>query len=437
MPLAQTFKNIFRIKELRDRILLTFGLLIVFRLGSHILLPGLNPSAIAELLKQSEGGFFDTLQAISASQLGSLFSFGIMPYITASIIMSLLTKVNPRLEAIAKEGPSGHRKINQYTRMLTIPICLVQGFMVVVGSWGKHIYGVELVPASTSFGGIIMMVLALLAGAVFVMWLGEQITEHGIGNGASMLIMAGIIARLPRIVGRIITEVQKDIISGGAAVMICVIYVSVIVFIVFITQSQRRIPVQHAKMWRGRRITLGQRNYLPLKVNQAGVMPVIFASALMGIPYLFSMIPGLDIVRRAFERGDFIYSAFYVSMIFFFSYFWTFLFFPPDEMANNLKEYGSFIPGIRPGHNTAEYLDRILRRITLLGAAFLCAISLLPDMSAAALGMNRADVAFLGGTGILIIVGVSQDVVQKIESYLLMHNYAGFMGEGTALRGRR
>lgn len=443
MQITETFKNIFKIKDLRDRILLTLGLLIVFRLGAHIPLPGINISAIAAFEQQGAmglGNLFELMQIFSGGAFGAvaIFTLGIMPYITASIIMSLLAKVNPTLEAIAKEGQSGQRKINQYTRLLTVPVALIQSIMAVASMRGRIFGGITLIPAEAGFFTTLEMVLALTAGSVFLMWLGEQITEHGIGNGASILIMSGILARLPTLGKRLFDEVHRGTVGMDAVIIIFLLYVGVIIAIVFITQSQRRIPVRHARMWRGQRMTMGQRNYLPLKVNQAGVMPVIFASSLLIIPTLLGLIPGLGFIKNAFARQTFIFTTFYIGMIFFFSYFWTFLFFPPDEMANNLKEYGSFIPGIRPGHNTSEYLDKILKRITLFGAAFLCVIALLPDMAAGGLSLPRFELAFLGGTGILIVVGVCQDIIQKIESYLIMHNYAGFMGEGSSLmRSRR
>jgi len=443
MKIFETFGNAFKIKELRTRIFITLALLVVFRFGAHIPLPGVNQSAIEEFQRQAAGtlgGLWELLQIFSGGALSALAlcSLGIMPYITASIIISLLTKINPTLEAIAKEGPSGYRKINQYTRLLTIPIAFMQAMMGVRAMWGREVTkGVQLIPADVGFGSILVMAIGLTAGAMFIMWLGEQITEHGIGNGASVLIMAGIVARLPSITMGLIENVRKGQTKADALVIIYVVYVFTIVAIVFVTQSQRRIPVQNAKQWRGQKVTLAQRSYIPLKVNQAGVMPVIFASSLLVIPSLLGFIPGLGGIRDIFWRGTFVFVVFYAAMIFFFSYFWTFLFFPPDEWAKNLKEYGSFIPGVRPGNNTAEYLDRILKRITLCGAAFLCAVALLPDLLASQMDIERRLVTFVGGTGLLIVVGVCQDLAQKIESYLLIHQYSGFMdGKGT-MRARR
>jgi preprotein translocase subunit SecY len=442
MKIFDTFDNIFKIEELRKKVLLTLGLLVVFRLGAHIPLPGVNMEAIEEFRKQAAGvlgGLWELLQIFSGGALGSLalFSLGIMPYITASIIMSLLTKVNPKLEAIAKEGPAGYRKINQYTRLLTLPICLLQSIMGISAMKGRSVGGLELVSGDAGFGTIFMLIMGLTAGAMFIMWLGEQITEHGIGNGASILIMGGIIARLPSIGMSLIEGVQKGATKIDYVVIIFALYAVIIVAIVYITQAQRRIPVQNARIWKGRRVTIAQRNYLPLKVNQAGVMPVIFASSLMVIPSLIALVPGLSGARHFLSRGDFFFVIIYCGLIVFFSYFWTFLFFPPDETAKNLKEYGSFIPGIRPGERTAEYLNEILKKITLCGAVFLCVIALIPDFVSNALDLQRYQVAFLGGTGILIVVGVGMDIMQKIESYLLLHHYQGFGDKGSPLRGRR
>jgi len=275
------------------------------------------------------------------------------------------------------------------------------------------------------------------AGALFIMWLGEQITERGIGNGASVLIMSGIIARMPAILWQMIEKSRQGSLSAGSIVAILAVYLASIIAVVFVTQATRRIPLQHAKHIRGRRMMTGGRNYLPLKVNTSGVMPVIFASSLLVVPQMLGLIPGLSFMRDLFQRGWFFYSLFYVTMIFFFSYFWTYLFMRPDEIALQLKESGSFVPGIRPGENTASYLNTILSRITLCGAAFLCAIALLPDLISAALQLDRYLVAFLGGTGILIVVGVGLDIINKVESYLIMHHYGGFLGGSSRIQGRR
>jgi preprotein translocase subunit SecY len=443
MALLESFRNIFKIAELRKRILFTLGILVVFRLGAHIPLPGINPVAVEEFRKevQSEGGdLFNLIQVFSGFAIGNLalFSLGIMPYITSSIIMQLLTKVSPTLEAISKE-PGGQRKIQQYTRYLAIPVCIVQGFFAVQSLYSfQREKGIQLF-SSMGFGTTALLILGLMGGALFIMWLGEQITEHGIGNGASVLIMAGIIARLPATLVQLISAARTGAVAADSIVIIFGLYVCAIFAIVFVTQAQRRIPLQHAKHIRGRRMMSGGRNYLPLRVNTSGVMPVIFASSLLVLPQMISLIPGLGGVRGIFQRGWFFYTLFYVTMIFFFAYFWTYLFFQPQEIANNLKEYGSFIPGIRPGENTAHYINQILSRITLCGAAFLAIIALVPDLVTVAFSnemLSRQLLSFLGGTGILIVVGVGLDVIQKMESYLLLHHYDGFTGTA-GIRGRR
>ncbi|MBI2930411.1 MAG: preprotein translocase subunit SecY [Planctomycetes bacterium] len=443
MQIVESFRNIFKIQELRRRIFITLGLLIVFRFGSHVVLPGVNTDALQEFQKSAEqslGGLFHLMQLFSGQAIGNLalFALGIMPYITSSIIMQLMTKVSPTLEAMVKEGPAGQRKINQYTRYLAVPICLVQGIFAVNSLVGMQRAQGTPILYSTGFGSLAEMVIGLSAGALFVMWLGEQITEHGVGNGASLLIMAGIVSRLPAVGSDLVGLARKGAVTGESLVVIGAIYLAMIFSIVFMTQAQRRIPVQHAKHFRGRRVMMGSRNYLPLRVNTAGVMPVIFASSLLVIPQLLGQVSAFKWTQEFIRQGSFFYVSFYTVMIFFFSYFWTYLFFQPVEMANNLKEYGSFIPGIRPGENTANYLNSILSRITLCGAAFLAAVALMPDMVSAGFGgeLQRQQLAFLGGTGILIVVGVGLDVIQKIESYLLMHHYEGFVGPG-GVRGRR
>jgi preprotein translocase subunit SecY len=447
MQILQSFQNILKIPELRTRILWTFGLLVVFRLGSHLPLPGVNPSAVASWaarMKDEGGDLFGLIQVFTGGAIGNLalFSLGIMPYITASIIMQLMTKVSPTLEAIAKEGAGGQRKIQQLTRYAAIPVCLVQGFFASrqLAAWSDQQVLQEkgALLMSSGFGNILFMTIGMTAGAMFIMWLGEQITERGIGNGASMLIMAGIVARMPAILLEMIDKAQTgDTITPDGIVVVLALYLASVVAVVFVTQAQRRIPLQHAKHIRGRRMMTGGRNYLPLKVNTSGVMPVIFASSLLVVPQILGMVPGMGWMKDLFNRGWFFYSLFYVTAIFFFSYFWTYLFMRPDEISLQLKEAGSFVPGIRPGENTSQYLNGILSRITLCGAAFLCMVALLPDLISGALHMDRYLVAFLGGTGILIVVGVGLDVIQKVESYLLMHHYGGFLGGHTSIRGRR
>ncbi|MEK7466513.1 MAG: preprotein translocase subunit SecY [Planctomycetota bacterium] len=442
----EVIRNIFSIPELRRRVLFTFGILAAFRFGSYVPLLGVDLKVLATLMKGSDdpsaaGRLLGWLSVFSGGAFSnmSILSLGIMPYISASIIFQLLTKVVPRLEAIAKEGPSGTRKIANWTRLSTIPICLVQAVFLVKylgSSQGNQMGGGVLVPDPGFFSFYIPGVLALLAGTMIVMWLGDQITEHGIGNGASVLIMTGIVGRMPQAY----MEIQAQIKTGGMGIetpiILALLYTLVVVAIVFTTQAQRRIPVQHAKHMKGRRMYGGQKHYLPLKVNQAGVMPVIFASSIMVLPNMLCTAVGWQTGKDIFSRYGFIYSTMYVTLVFFFTFFWTALFFQPTEMANNLKEYGSFVPGIRPGRKTAEHLEHVMTRVTLVGATFLCLIALLPDLAAQLLNVDRIITSFLGGTGILIVVGVGMDMMQKIESYLLMRQYEGFMKKGR-IRGRR
>ena len=438
-------RNIFTIPELRRRIFFTFGMLAAFRFGSFVPILGIDLEVLHDMMKQADQGgqgrLFGWLNIFSggAIQNLSLLSLGIMPYISASIIFQLLVKVVPKLEAVAKEGPSGYRKIANWTRMSTIPICLVQGIFMVkwLGSSAiNKAAGGILVPDPGFFSFYIPGVLGLLAGTMIVMWLGDQVTEHGIGNGASLIIMTGIVGRMPQAYLELQAGVKANTLGIDTIVILVALYVGVIIAIVFTTQAQRRIPVQHAKHMKGRRMYGGQKHYLPLRVNQAGVMPVIFASSIMVLPGMLCQAIRWEGGREIFGRYGFIFSTMYVVLVFFFTFFWTALFFQPTEMSNNLKEYGSFVPGIRPGRKTAEHLEHVMTRVTLVGATFLCLIALLPDLIAQVLRVDRIITSFLGGTGILIVVGVGLDMMQKIESYLLMRQYEGFMKKGR-IRGRR
>ncbi len=434
--IKEVVRNIFAIPELRRRILFTFGLLAAFRLGCHIPLPGINIEAIHGMIQdmEAEGGkIFGLISIFSGGAISnlSLFSLGIMPYISASIIFQLLVKIVPQLEALAKEGPSGHRKISQYTRYATIPICLIQGW-VMIKTLEQYQGGTLVV--NPSFGWEMTALMGFLAGTMLVMWLGEQISEYGIGNGSSIIIMAGIIARLPIAVGQM--WAARDQHGTLTPIILMALFVGMVISIVYTTQAQRRITIQHARHTRGRRVYGGQRHYLPLRVNQAGVMPVIFASSLMVLPDIIARVTRWQTLQEVFSGQGFWFSLTYMGLVFFFSYFWTALFFQPVEMANNLKEYGSFVPGIRPGRRTAEYLEFIMNRVTLVGATFLCFVALFPDLVSQTLGVQHFVAAFLGGTGILIVVGVGLDMMQKVESHLLMRQYEGFMKKGR-IRGRR
>jgi preprotein translocase subunit SecY len=410
-----------RISELRTRILWTLGLLVVCRIGSHLPLPGLNPEAIrrfADDASRSMGGIWNVLQMFSGGAVGHLavFSLGIAPYITASIIIQLLTRASATLEAISKEGPRGQRRLKQITIAATLPVSLLQASFVAS----------RLTPflLSPGVGNVALLVAGLTAGSFFLVWIGEQITERGLGNGASVLIMAGIVARMPAMAREVVRrEPGVDVL-----LLILIFHLAAVGATVFISQAQRRIPLRHASHVRGRKLQTGARHYLPFRLLTSGVMPIIFASSALVFPEMIAFLPGMDWIRRPFRESGFILTFFYVGAILFLSYFWTYVFSSPSEIANQLRENGSFVPGIRPGERTAEYLDGILRRITLCGATCLAAISLLPGFFARAVGMEHLIESFLGGSGLLIVVGVVLDLLRKIEESLLMHHYGGFLG---------
>ncbi len=437
--------NLFRIPDLRKKLLITMGLLFVYRIGFHIPIPGVDISALADLAKRSmNNSLLGMMSMLTGSQLGSavIFSLGVMPYISSSIIFSLLVKVVPSLEALSKEGAAGQKKINQYTRYATVPICVVQAYFILYGVLNNP----KLVPGGITLGYSLVAITAFTAGSIFIMWLGEQITEYGVGNGVSLIIMAGIIARMPSYIlnywgsqGLSQDEKIKTLLLFALAWAVTV-YV-----IVYITKAQRRIPIQQAKLTRGRKVYGGQRHFLPIKVNQAGVMPIIFASALTVIPNMLGKVlakvdPRFIWLSDAFgqSRGWW-YWFFYCGMIVFFSFFWNSLMFQPKEIANNLKEYGSFIPGIRPGHRTAEFLEGVMNRLTLAGSVFLAAIAFLPSLVTDSLNVPYAIALFMGGTSVLIVVEVALDFIEKLNAMLVMRNYDGFFkGEtGGAGWGRR
>jgi preprotein translocase subunit SecY len=426
-----SFANLFRIQELRKRIFITLGLLIVYRIGWNIPLPGIDPQRVHELMEKTRdesGGVLDFLNVISGGgiQNAALFSLGIMPYISASIIFSLLVKVIPALERIQKEGSAGQRKITQWTRWATIPICIVQAAFA-VRPYLRPQGQLDGLPITfhpdPGFMVALGFIVALTAGTIFLMWIGEQITEHGVGNGISLLIMAGIVARLPQ-------SLLSANLTAGQGALLSFLFVAVVLGVVFITKGQRKIPVQYAKLTRGRKVYGGQRHYMPIRVNMAGVMPVIFASALLAFPPIIFEAVGLPRVAAAIGYGRYLWAMAYVGLVYFFSFFWTTLMFNPVEMSKNMKEAGSFIPGIRPGRPTAEYLEKIMGRITLAGSSFLALIAVLPAVISSIPEVNLPPflAMYLGGTTILIVVSVALDLVDKLNSYLVMRNYDGFMG---------
>ena len=430
--------NLFRVPEIRTRLWITLVFLAVYRLGANVPVPGVNMTLFKSIMHNRDEGsqIVVILNMLSGGGVGActLFSLGIMPYISASIIFSLLVKVVPRLEAIAKEGSAGQRRINQWTRLATIPLAMFQAFIVFgqlyrkAGILGNNDPGTLLQPG---FGSAMVCVLALTAGTIFLMWIGEQITEYGVGNGISMLIMCGIIARMPESV----MDLMRHHPSPVTPVLLLTLFVAVVVTVVYITKGTRKIPVQYAKLMRGRRVYGGQRHFLPVKVNQAGVMPVIFSSSLLAFPNLIGNSLGWDWLRDSSSPGSWTYTVLDVALIYFFSYFWTSLMFNPAEMSKNMKESGSFIPGIRPGRSTAEFLEKVMVHMTLAGATFLAMIAIIPAWLARQADANVQIAGFLGGTSILIVVSVALDLVDKLNSHLMMRNYEGFMRSGAGRKG--
>jgi preprotein translocase subunit SecY len=447
----EKIRVIFTIPELRQKILITLLFLAIYRIGYQIPLPLVDTQKMTALFSQTKGGVGDLISQVavfSASQLSqaTIFGLGIMPYISASIIFQLLGSVYPPLEKLQKEGESGRKKINEYTRYATVVLCLGQSWFYVRLLSGTF-YDEFLVRGSLPFMWQFTLVLTMTAGTTFLMWLGEQIDEYGIGNGISLLIMAGILARMPQAGKELIQPVFSrglELGSGGkgevgveSLLVLAVLFVAVIVGVVFITQGQRRIPTQSAKHVRGRRVYGGSRQYLPLRINQAGVMPIIFASSLLLFPSvllksLANSYPSWAPIEQAFHRGtSFTYNILYIILIYFFCYFWTAISFNPKDMSDNLKNYGTFIPGYRPGRRTAEYLEKVMVRITYVGAGFLAVVAVVPTVIIAwfpSLDYNVAQ--FYGGTTLLIAVSVAFDLVQKIDSHLVMRNYRGLLEKG-------
>jgi preprotein translocase subunit SecY len=424
--------NVFRVPEIRTKLLITVGFLLVYRIGWNIPLPGIDLAAIKSAMGEGDdNSFVQIYNLISGGGIYSfaLFSLGIMPYISSSIIFSLLTKVVPSLEAIAKEGASGQRKINQWTRWATVPIAMLQATIVVQNVYTRPFGQAGQPMLEGGFGMMISAIIALTAGCVLLMWIGEQITEYGVGNGISLLIMAGIISRVP--------QAAVDLMKDPKTTMflpfiLTVLFLAIVVCVVYVTKGMRKIPVQYAKLTRGRRVYGGQRHFLPIKVNQAGVMPVIFASALLSFPMLIGQATGWRVLEDAFRPGGWFYVVFNSLLIFFFTFFWTSLMFNPAEMSKNMKEYGSFVPGIRPGKKTAEFLQKVMTRMSLADATFLSLIAVVPQWIASSLSSSVPPSVyyFLGGTSILIVVSVALDLVDKLNSALLMRSYDGFMGPG-------
>ncbi len=424
-------QNIFKIPELRKRILFTLVILIVYRIGGHIPTPGIDARVLTEFFKQASGSLFGLFDMFvgGAFSKATVFSLGIMPYISASIIMQLLGAVIPYFQKLQKEGEEGRRKITQYTRYGTVLISAIQAMATSVFLESLNVGGMYVVPNPGVAFKLITMI-TFTSGTVFIMWLGEQITDKGIGNGISLIIMIGIIARFP---SGTLDEIRR-LLRGERYFMqelvLVALMVGVIAAIVLVTRAQRKIPVQYAKRVVGRKMYGGQSTHIPLSVNTAGIIPIIFAQSIMFAPStLAQFFPGSEMMQNfstSFRPGGILYSLIYGLLIVFFAYFYTAIVFNPVDLADNMRKYGGFIPGIRPGKKTSEYIDRVLTRITLPGAIFFALIAILPYFM-----MQGMDVQFyFGGTGLLIVVGVALDTLQQIESHLIMRHYDGFMKKG-------
>ena len=458
-------KNLFAIAELRKRVLFTLAILIVYRIGGHIPTPGINTAALAQLVEQARGTMFGLYNMFSGDNLSrmTIFALGIMPYISASIILQLLTVVWPYLERISKEGELGRRKITQYTRYGTILLSVVQSAGIAI--WlerSTQIAGGLPLVYSPGWGFRLMTILTLTTGSVLIMWLGEQITERGIGNGMSLIIYAGIVVGLPSAVITTFDQLRTGQMGLIRLILLIIVMVFVIAAIIFVERGSRRITVQYAKRVVGRRMYGGASTHIPLKVNTGGVIPVIFASSILAFPATIAQMFANDPthwmarVTDQLTMGMPLYNLLYLSLIIFFAYFYTAIIFNPDDVAENMRKYGGFVPGIRPGKRTAEYIDTILTRITLAGAVYLALIAILPDFLIT--GFRVAPIPFIGdwldaalprfvtegmgvtfyfgGTTLLIIVGVAMDTIQQVESQLIMRHYDGFMKK-TRIRGRR
>lgn len=430
------FQSIFKIPELKRRILYTLGLLLVYRIGVYVPTPGIDAVALASFFERAQGtllGLFDMFSGGALERL-SVFALGIMPYISASIILQLLTVVVPHLERLSKEGQAGRKKITQYTRYGTVVLSIIQGFGISVGLESMAAPGGASVVIAPGWGFRLMTVMTLTAGTAFIMWLSEQITERGIGNGISLIIFAGIVAGIPSATGNTFRLMSTGEMGIFLVILLLVLMVVVVGVIVFVEQGQRRIPVQYAKRVVGRRMYGGQSTHLPLKINTSGVIPPIFASSIIMFPATiasFINVPWMKTVADMMHPGNIVYNLIYVGFIFFFCYFYTAVTFNPVDVADNMKKYGGYIPGIRPGKRTADYIDKVLTRITLGGALYVSAVCVLPSFL-----IQKFNVPFyFGGTALLIVVGVAIDTVSQMESHMLSRHYEGFLKKG-AIRGR-
>ena len=459
--MLDSVRNIFAIPELRKRVIFTLLLLAVYRIGAQIPNPGISAEALAEFWQTQRNsilGFVDLFSGRNMSQM-TIFALGIMPYISASIILQLLTVVWPYLERLSKEGEMGRKKITQYTRYGTIGICLIQAFGITL--WLEALKspgGAPIVP-SPGFGFKFLTILTLTTGTVFIMWLGEQISERGIGNGISLLIFAGIVVDIPRGINSLVGSLRSGDLDPLQLIFLLILMLVVVGFIIFVERGQRRIPVSYAKRVIGRKVYGGQSTHLPLRVNTGGVIPIIFAASIITIPTTiasFTKVPVLQSIAQQFMPGMPLYNLFYLASIIFFTYFYVSIIFNPADVAENLRKYGGFIPGIRPGKTTSDFIDEVLSRITLVGAVYLAVIAIMPDFFTRGFNVQALPLVgdFLqrslprffteglgidfrfGGTSILIVVGVAMDTLQQIEAQLVMRHYDGFMRR-SRIRGRR
>jgi preprotein translocase subunit SecY len=462
MKFLEAFANIFRVPDLRKRVLFTLALLAVYRLGGHIPTPGINTQRWEEFFGSAAGsifGFFDLFAGGNIRRL-TIFALGIMPYITASIILQLLTVVVPTLEKLSKEGELGRRKITQWTRYLTILLSVIQSATIARGLESMQ-QGIVINPG---FGFILLTIISLTTGTAFIMWLGEQISERGVGNGMSLIIFTGIVVGLPRAIANIYNNVFVTREWGALTlVALLVMMVAVVAFIVLVERGERRIPVQYAKRVVGRRVMGGQSTHMPLKVNAGGVIPVIFASSILAFPSTLlavgwvKNIAWLNATLRSIQHGEPLYYVLFVAGIIFFCFFYVSIIFNPNEAADNMRKYGGFIPGIRPGRNTADYMNTILTKITVVGGVYLSILCLIPDIMISGIKLNHLPLVgdwvdrvapraileglnvqfYFGGTSLLIVVGVAMDTINQIEAQLIMRHYEGFTPRSGRIRGRR
>jgi len=461
--MLEKFLNIFRVPDLRRRVLFTLGILAVYRLGAHITTPGVNVAALESFFNNQAGSSLGLVDLFSGGNLRRLtvFALGIMPYITASIIFQLLTVVYEPLAKLQKEGELGRRKITQWTRYVTVLLGVIQSAAIAIAlrsSSGNLVL-------NPGFSFIAMTVITLTAGTTFIMWLGEQITERGIGNGMSLLIFAGIVVGLPRGIADLISTARAQrfgVFTVPLLILLVIAMIAIVAFIVYVERSERRIPVQYAKRIVGRRMMGGQSTFLPLKVNSGGVMPIIFAASVLSAPMLFgqaAFVKNSAWLSRTFDAlraGEPAYELLYVIAIIFFAYFYISIVFRPDDIADNMRKYGGFIPGIRPGRRTSDYVNEILTRITLVGAIYLCVVAIIPQLLISGIHLNHLWLVgswfeslpswmtngmgfnfYFGGTSLLIVVGVAMDTVNQVESQLIMRHYEGFSPKSGRVRGRR